>query len=468
MSEVELAPPSSALGKLQRGRGAGWTEAAQHPDGKDMLMTCLAADPRWDSQVESRAAYYAELCILFDVPPASIHPADAADEWTTILRFDVLAEVIRRGNQEAVPVLLDCVHPGSLDHWFISSICGLPDIDASAVAQVLLDRFDDEQLVQLALSDDFFRDQPLLAWSETSPRIADAVASANDRISQRRRPVAAPALDAPLEVILAFDWGMPLPKALVHRFMNHATPAEVDLLRRTAIGPWCPARGFALRMLGRRRDPFAIDTAARTFAANTKGMERSASHHYVRGLDASTTLPLAREWMTLDDDRSGVAYGLMAMHSQADDVPAIRAALTQEWERGYMYSICDLVEALGRHPEQGPFPELRAVFTDVGYSYARIRAARAMAATDPEFSTRFADECLWDCEPETRIVGIQASPMSSPAARARVDVLATDEGQEPAVRAAAMGRTPVTPQGGLLPLRSVARPTSRSSPHRRR
>jgi hypothetical protein len=30
VSEVELAPPSTALGKLQRGRGAGWIEAAQH------------------------------------------------------------------------------------------------------------------------------------------------------------------------------------------------------------------------------------------------------------------------------------------------------------------------------------------------------------------------------------------------------------------------------------------------------
>jgi hypothetical protein len=86
-------------------------------------------------------------------------------------------------------------------------------------------------------------------------------------------------------------------------------------------------------LLGQRRDPFAIEVAAQTFSTNTIGRERAASYSYLRDLDAAVTLPLAREWILADDDRSGVAATLMAMHSESGDVPAIQAAFGRAWER---------------------------------------------------------------------------------------------------------------------------------------
>lgn len=92
MNDLELPAPSSALGKLQRGRGAGWIEAVERSDGRELLVTCLAADPRWDSQVEDRASYYAELCIALAVPAIHIDPQGLKDDDARWLRFDVLAK----------------------------------------------------------------------------------------------------------------------------------------------------------------------------------------------------------------------------------------------------------------------------------------------------------------------------------------------------------------------------------------
>ncbi|MFN0025868.1 MAG: hypothetical protein ACKV2O_01610 [Acidimicrobiales bacterium] len=85
-----------------------------------------------------------------------------------------------------------------------------------------------------------------------------------------------------------------------------------------------------------------------------------------------------------DDGRARIAAQLMAMHGESQDVPAIRAALRRAWDLEWMYDLCGLVDTLGRHPEHGPFPELRQIFTDVSYSYARRRAAHAMSRVDPD------------------------------------------------------------------------------------
>ena len=63
-----------------------------------------------------------------------------------------------------------------------------------------------------------------------------------------------------------------------------------------------------------------------------------------------------------------------------------------------------------------------------------------MAVVDPDFSTLFADECLWDCETETRLVGIEAALLDDRITRPRINVLAADEAEDEAVRAAAATR----------------------------
>ena len=90
MSGFPLAPASTTLGQLQRGRGAGWLAAAQ-TRMVDLLLQCLDADPRYDSQVESRAEYYATLAIELGLPAKSLSLGALTAEYTRMTSVDVLA-----------------------------------------------------------------------------------------------------------------------------------------------------------------------------------------------------------------------------------------------------------------------------------------------------------------------------------------------------------------------------------------
>jgi hypothetical protein len=64
VSTVTIAPSYTLLGKLQRGLGAGYLEALriERDAAHELLLACLAEDPRHDPATESRGRYYGELC----------------------------------------------------------------------------------------------------------------------------------------------------------------------------------------------------------------------------------------------------------------------------------------------------------------------------------------------------------------------------------------------------------------------
>jgi hypothetical protein len=114
----------------------------------------------------------------------------------------------------------------------------------------------------------------------------------------------------------------------------------------------------------------------------------AAAWRYVKALPPEISLPLARQWLVKDDGRSGAAGGVLAEHAESSDALAVRRALS----RAVDYSvICNLVTALGRLQEDGPYPELEAVYLGSAYSYARMRAVVAMAATDSLFAESWAE-----------------------------------------------------------------------------
>ena len=245
-------------------------------------------------------------------------------------------------------------------------------------------------------------------WAQRHPAISAARSQAKELRSlwsaSRARSVP-PEADAPVDDLLGFEWSGQVPKRVLRRLAETRQASEVRALRELPPGPWGPARRLALLALAERRDPAAIHIAAEVFKRNVIGAERASAFGYFLALDASVIVPLARGWLDLEDGRSRVAAATMALHSTPDDLPLIRSAFSRAWSAHSMYEISDLVDALARLPSVGPHSELRVVFTDVEYSYARRRAAVALAATDPEFPTTFAAECLWDCEEETRLIG---------------------------------------------------------------
>ena len=132
------------------------------------------------------------------------------------------------------------------------------------------------------------------------------------------------------------------------------------------------------------------------------------------------------------NSRADAAGAVLAVHAEVVDTLAIRSALGEATD---YYSICALVQALGRLPETGPFPELDQVYVRSAYSYARARAVEAMAATDPAFDEKWATECLWDCEESARTLGAECAPATAFVA-ARLDEMAADIHEIPEVREA--------------------------------
>jgi hypothetical protein len=270
---------------------------------------------------------------------------------------------------------------------------------------------------------------------------SDALAQLpDDEAGHPSRPLARPrsqvATDAVVDVVLA-GIQPPFPSALVYRFEHTQQPHEVEALRAAAAAcpnPW--GKRFALRVLGLRGDTTPLGVAETILASDEVGAGRAAAWHYVSSLPPEISLPLARQWLVKDDGRSGAAAGVLADHAESSDTSAVRRALSRAVD---YYTICDLVTALGRLPEGGPYPELATVYLGSAYSYARMRAVRAMAATDPSFAETWAEECLWDCEDVSREVGARYVPLTARTVK-RLRELASDVHEDTAVREAAAAR----------------------------
>jgi hypothetical protein len=416
MNGLSFASASTLLGQLQRGRGAGWLAAAEKR-AVGLLEQCLADDPRYDSQVERRANYYATLAIELGLPACSLSLGAITDEPTRWLRLDVLAMMAKRGDPDALQVLWAHLDGGQGSEHVVNHLLRL-DNDLHRLETLIAGCVRGDELDSIVCR---YKQLPWERWATRHPHLAEARKRVAGWDKGRPEP---PDLGAPLDEILLADFS-PVPANLLDRFVNRSTSEELTRLRQAAVGDDRPARYFALAVLGARNDPCALELAEKTFAANTSGRDRATLYRYIRVLDGSHSLPLARRWLGVDDSRDGIAANLMALHSEADDVPAIRTAFAREWsETECTYPLCDLVEALGRHPEQGPYEELRLTFIDVVYSYARKRAAASMALVDPQFQDLFATECLWDCEPETQIVGLHSANVLLPLVASRVKALA--------------------------------------------
>jgi len=144
-------------------------------------------------------------------------------------------------------------------------------------------------------------------------------------------------------------------------------------------------------------------------------------------LPPDQTLGLAREWYdSVNPNLRRAADRVMDKHAQANDIPHLRAALLPAMARadqasGDHYRVKSILDVLARYPDRGPYPEVEAAFREVGDSWLRGRAAKALFASEPDrFGWELAYECLWDCDDEVREVGCNAVHLDMPGARERL------------------------------------------------
>jgi hypothetical protein len=404
----EIADASTPLGMLQRGRGAAylWAREAAPEEAARLLLRCLEEDPRWDRAVEDRTPLYVDVAYRVRLHPApllaildqdpELHPR--ASHWMTAT---VLAALARHGDEEAREGLLDVVAGGA--GWepaaFLLAEHGLTDgLEMTLARRMREDDAAREELTNGLL--DPWRHEPWRSWSRRELVLATIAEARQAR--DRERAARAPHAGMELEELLAHPDRLPAAEALAESAVRDGR------LHWIARDPISPYRGRAFLALSMREDQELLEEATAIVQADERPLATDA-RRYLRDLPPGPARAQALEWRHGDDPRlAELARQMTCDDAEEADVAEIISWMEPALDAGRMLELCDVLDALERFPELGPFPGVDRVFEEAPYSYARIRAVALMRLSDPEFPERRADECLWDGEERIRQLGAEA------------------------------------------------------------
>ena len=190
IEHLALADPDTTLGKLQRGRGAGWLECLELPreEAHDLLWQCIVFDSRIDQQIERREDYYVSLARLtgFDVNRLRPHELPPAEEWRDRrLLFSVLSDLDIAGVPGAGSALLG--HLGAEDDsrdFVLPEVLRASAATISELPEALSSRRTDEQLEATVYR--WLEDFPWETWAKTNGRIAAALGQAQESSEQEQ------------------------------------------------------------------------------------------------------------------------------------------------------------------------------------------------------------------------------------------------------------------------------------------
>jgi hypothetical protein len=447
-----LATPESLLGRLQRGRGAGFLGALRETPSAvwPLLMECITRDPRWDAQVEDRG-YYADLVFRtrMDLAPLAefLLTNDDPDQFSSVtwLTIRVLEGVARRGSEEAALILRDYV---SFGRWWDQAVEALQNTPHSHLLDgldvVICHRFPADS--DLADELPFFRetDEPWKSWRQTNPRLAKALQEIEQKRAQAR---AAREIDPRAFAVLPLHQMLPLAGSREQRRIieEKVQPADVELLAAHLTVQEPAVCAAAIRGLAKVGSPAAFAHLRAFLGSNPRlrpGVVRVAIVWAVPSFPAELNLGLGRVWF---DDPDGmlrtIGGHILERHATAEDAPRLLAAVAESLEKEDMYRLCHALDAFQRLPDFGYLPELRKAYDEAPYARARMRAAKALSVTAPErFRSEVAFESLWDCEEETRALACNAADMTTPGVSERLSEIAADQLEEDTVRKAAAER----------------------------
>jgi hypothetical protein len=408
---AEIAPSSTRLGLLQRGRGAGFLMALRDgPEARDDLLHCVLHDPRVDHELEARARYYAELVVALTLPLDPVLTALHAVE-TVQLGHEVLAALWRlehvpardvvAGERTAEPVLagiVECL-------WATGRATA---VQLPVRARAIWRRFD------LRHADCARALLPPAALSELSTLSFDELLEAARGPRSVRR-------DRLLGELCAR--GDEVTRARLAAVVHEEFVYERVLLAARALGLLGDER-----LLPLAEDHFAREDVFADSKRRLRGdvrMRRSCLAEYVQYLPPPMALALARDYHRRGGYFTTVAGCVFQEHATTADRDALEAAVAaRRRDEGGIDVICEL-DALGKLGDPRSAPLLVEVARDAAYSHARRRAVHALSAMpELEVAQQVLREALWDCEDEAVADGCAFLPQLDAEARARVAVMA--------------------------------------------
>jgi hypothetical protein len=451
--EIKIATADSLLGKLQRGRGAGFLATCQEIPAKiwPLLVECITQDPRLDKQIESRSGFYAALATEtgMELKPLAtyLREHDDIDQsgWNTTLTVFTLGSLAKRNYQNAVEILRDYVAWGNWWNWAIYELVATQNLEAWAnLDEVFCKRFGSDESIKEELGWFFADDDPGKTWCKQNVRLRQFA----DSLRQPMKPVEDRDYNSlsVAEMLRLVGKDARVRGKLRKAIVNAVKPDDFEfLLSQISVAE--PDRSqIALAGLAKLANPTMFDWLRNFWSNNPEmpGVLRRWAKEAMSSLPPAQTLPLAREWLNHNDWHFRLlAEDLMECHATPDDVPRLRQEIAVALADGdnQAYRLCNLIEAFKHLPGLGRIPELESVFVEFRYSYGRRRAAEALLATDRDFFVRtYAQECLWDCEDTTRALGCAAVDLTDKVTSERIKQLSTDVWEDELVRNAAAKR----------------------------
>ncbi len=453
-----LEGPDSLLGRLQRGLGSAAREVldGRPGDARELVRLCLEADPRWDTDLDDRADYYAVLAIAVSVDVAVLEAlageqrrGDGPDPGPSPV-LNVLARTAARGNMEAISAIRRYIATGRYWEWVIPWLLpegrptraspGWPEW-VDGLAPMLCERFPTAELMSEALKDAWSvtpTDAPWDEWRTAYPLIGAALEATTEG---HQCPAAHDQYEATTSELLALEKAT-LARRVASALASRTGDEDVQLMLRASENPSLAMHAAAVSALATQQHTEVLPAVLRLSDETGRGITRALLYRAFVALPYAATRATATQWLTGGDRaRRGAAANAMGAHAIDDDVRLVMAELSRELDQGLsgdQYVVCSLAEALGRRPEYGPYPELDRAFGYMPYSFGRGYVVNAIAATDPQFPDKLAIDCLWDCEPAVRTTAAKHVNREKPIAAARLRQMGTDPLEDEEAREAAM------------------------------
>lgn len=424
---VEIEPPTTRRGLLQRGRGDGYLAALR--DGAaahDDVLHCLLVDPRVDREVEARARYYAELVVALELPFAPLLQGlrSVAEPQ---LGHEVIAAAWRLGHgpahevvadeATAEPVLAGIVHCLWAAGW--ATRVQLPPRARALWSRLDLQHADCARAIVPA------------------PALSELSALSLDELLELARGPRSVRRDRLLGELCARG-----DEAVRSRLL--AVVHEDLVYERVRLA----ARALGLlgdeRLLPLAEDHFAREDVFEDARRRLRGdvrMRRSCLADYVQHLPPPLALSLARDYHRRGGYFTTVAGCVFQEHATTADRDALEAFVAaRQQQEGGLDVICEL-DALGRLADPRSAPLLIEVALEAAYSHARRRAVHALSAmAELPPAAAVLREALWDCEDEAVADGCAFLPMLDGAAAARVAAVAASPLVEPELAERALRR----------------------------
>jgi len=419
-----IAPATTRLGQLQRGRGAGYLAAlAAGAQAHDDLLQCVLVDPRRDRELEHRARYYGELLVAVDLPlEPLLAPLRSAPEG--VLGHDVLAAAFALGHAPVRELLAD----ENTAEPLLAGITGCLWGERWARAVDLPPR-------------------ARAHWLRLDLQSADSARS--ERRPAAPTPLAGLSVDAVLELARG---PQPVRRDRLlgelcargdetTRARLAAVVTEDRVLERVRLA----ARALGLladeRLLPLAEDLFAredvFEDPERRLPAELR-MRRACLAEWTQHLPGPVALPLARAWHERGGYFRVVAGALFELYATATDRRRLEAFVAAHADGEV--AIGDELDALARLGDPASVPLLAEVAATTLASRARMRAVRALSFVPQHPLARAVlREALWDAEDEAAELACAFAAPTDEAARRRIDALAANPlvDAELAARAAA-------------------------------